>query len=281
MHLKSPPAVSGRVLALLVVAILATACGSNNKDDKSNPPAVTESPIARTPGTTQPTPSGPNGGTKASAKLKVSPSSLNLAAGTRTQTFVVANTGGETLTWSTTTSVPWMKLSPASGRLTAGKSQTVLVDVSNAPEGRQAVTIDIKSDGGQASIALATDIDYPPRIFNARFVNPSTGLNMNRLCEGNQVQIFASATDASGIASFRTSFSWIADATHTGGSGLTNMIRVSGSSYHSPTMFAQSDGDYTFRLIAADPAGHTRTGIAKVSMLPGTTCGALRPFAFS
>lgn len=64
----------------------------------------------------------------------VTPSSLSFSADVGTnpnpKTFTVTNTGGGRLDWSATESVSWLSLSPGSGSLGAGESQSVTVSPS-------------------------------------------------------------------------------------------------------------------------------------------------------
>jgi hypothetical protein len=90
--------------------------------------------------------------------LSVSPTSLTFSAqeggsNPASQSVTVRNSGGGTLNWSGTSSVGWLRLSPTSGSLTGGNSQSVSVSVniSGMAAGTYTGNITFSAPGAQGS----------------------------------------------------------------------------------------------------------------------------------
>jgi hypothetical protein len=90
--------------------------------------------------------------------LSVSPTSLTFSAqeggsNPASQAVTVRNSGGGTLNWSGTSSVGWLRLSPTSGSLTGGNSQSVSVSVniSGMAAGTYTGNITFSAPGAQGS----------------------------------------------------------------------------------------------------------------------------------
>ena len=127
--------------------------------------------------------------------LNVWPSSLYFTR-SGTQSFNIQNDGGETLTWSASESASWIiDLSPSSGSLSSGQTESVSVTVSVAglSAGHYSHEISVTSNDGTATITVNLDI---PAIIE---INPNGG------------KIYV---DDSPITT-PTTYAWSIDSTHT------------------------------------------------------------------
>ncbi len=111
--------------------------------------------------------------------IGISPGTLSFGTqvGTNppTRTVTVTNTGGGTLNWGAADNQPWLSVTPTTGSLTAGQSQTVTVTVisANLPAGNYAGTVTI-SDTGASNSPQAVVISLAVSSSAAIGVTPST-----------------------------------------------------------------------------------------------------------
>ncbi|MBN1349620.1 FG-GAP repeat protein [candidate division KSB1 bacterium] len=101
--------------------------------------------------------------------LTVTPTALDFGISTNTQSFAVSNTGAGTLTWSATEAPDesWLtSLTPASGSLSSGQSQTVSISIdrSGLSAGDYSGTISISSNGGSRSLPVNMTVAGPPTL---------------------------------------------------------------------------------------------------------------------
>jgi len=93
--------------------------------------------------------------------LHVSPLVLDFGATDVTQSFLIANAGGGTLTWDVTETVPWLDASPTSG--TNGETIVVTVDRTGLATGYHSGLINITSNAGNETVTVnMTVVDPDP-----------------------------------------------------------------------------------------------------------------------
>jgi len=93
--------------------------------------------------------------------LFLSPESLDFGTELTQLSFTVRNDGGGTLNWSASESIPWVvSLSPASGSLGTGKTQsvTVTVDRQGLSPGNYTGSISLSSNGGSKEVEVKMDV---------------------------------------------------------------------------------------------------------------------------
>jgi hypothetical protein len=103
---------------------------------------------------------------------------------------------------------------------------------------------------------------------------------MSKLCVGNRVRLVANITDADGINSAKSSFSWVNGST-SGGSGPGNMLTTGPNTYRSGDFDIDSPGDWHFSVTARDGSGteQTVTSTARIARPEGSqTCGTPTQF---
>ena len=127
--------------------------------------------------------------------LNVWPSSLSFI-GSGTQPFNIQNDGGETLTWSASESASWITdLSPSSGSLSSGQTESVSVTVSVAglSAGHYSHEISITSNDGTATVMV--NLGIPATIE----INPNGG---KIYVDGSPITV-------------QTTYAWSIGSTHT------------------------------------------------------------------
>lgn len=114
------------------------------------------------------------------------------------QTFTVTNTGpaGTTLDWSVTDDAAWLSVTPASGSLDSGTSQTVTVstDITGLLAGTENATITIAASG-QTAKTVAAQLTIGP----ALTLNPTT-LNLSVTAGSNPPDQTVTLANASNLA---------------------------------------------------------------------------------
>ncbi|MGB9595700.1 MAG: BACON domain-containing protein, partial [Candidatus Poribacteria bacterium] len=95
--------------------------------------------------------------------LSFTPSSLNFGTTDTQKTLTITNNGGKTLDWQTSKGQTWLSISPSSGSLSSGQSQTITVTVNRAglASGNYSDTISITSNGGSGSISVSMSVPEP------------------------------------------------------------------------------------------------------------------------
>jgi len=136
----------------------------------------------------------------APASLAASPARVDLGAVGTAATVTVGNGGDESLSWTADPGVPWLRVSPSSGRLDGGEEARLAVAATRdgLPEGEATGRVDLLWDGPVRSVAVALRVERvpgigglsasPPQIFTGPCV-PTTTLTE------------ATVTDESTIAS--------------------------------------------------------------------------------
>ena len=94
--------------------------------------------------------------------LSVTPTSLDFGETESQKTFSIANSGGMTLTWNLTDDQEWITVSPTSGTTSTETDQlTVTVNRGGLTPGPYNGTITITSNGGDATLTVATSVPAP------------------------------------------------------------------------------------------------------------------------
>lgn len=95
-------------------------------------------------------------------ELQVQPTSLH---GVLPQTVELHNASGRSLSWQAEPDVPWLELSPASGRLEPGRSALMRLALQAAPEGELRAVVRVSATNGSATVVrLAASVEHPPDI---------------------------------------------------------------------------------------------------------------------
>lgn len=89
-------------------------------------------------------------------QLSVTPTTLDFGDVTTSLTFDVANNGSGTLSWSVSSPVAWVTVSPGSG--TGAGTVTVTVDRSGQTAGHQDIVLNVTSTGGNGTVTCAIDV---------------------------------------------------------------------------------------------------------------------------
>ena len=101
--------------------------------------------------------------------LAVSPESLDFGAVTVELAFEIANTGESELTWTVEGSANWLEVDPDAGDTSAETDVvTVTADRSGLAPGAHQATVNIYSNGGQASIGVDLLVSIPPALTVSR-----------------------------------------------------------------------------------------------------------------
>jgi RNA polymerase sigma factor (sigma-70 family) len=213
----------GAVAALVAAMLLAVGVGvglgwerspavSSPTDGQGGPilagPATS---IATTPPTTAPETSVESSTTAttgaatttapvAPASLAAAPARLDLGAARTAATVTVGNGGDEPLSWTADPSVPWLRVSPSSGRLDGGGQASLAVSATRdgLPEGGAGGRIDLHWDGPVRSVAVALRVERDPVIGGLSAAPPQI---FTGPCPPTATLTEATVTDESPIAS--------------------------------------------------------------------------------
>ena len=125
----------------------------------STGPATSASTSATTATTATTAPAAP-------ASLAVSPAAVDLGAIRASAMLTLRNGGGHALSWTASAAVPWLRVSPARGRLDGGQRLRVRLTADRAglPEGTARGTIQLAWDGPARRVAVSLDVEHPPQI---------------------------------------------------------------------------------------------------------------------
>ncbi|MBZ9572478.1 BACON domain-containing protein [Patescibacteria group bacterium] len=94
--------------------------------------------------------------------ISVTPDLLDFGIGVAESSFVIENTGGETLSWEITDDLPeWLSALPMAGETLAGKETTVLVNIDRTvmEPGLYDYKISITSGGGEKVISIIVPVE--------------------------------------------------------------------------------------------------------------------------
>jgi len=96
-------------------------------------------------------------------RIAVTPAVLDLGPEGTTGTIAIANEGGTAMAWTASLDRPWISLDAASGTVAPGFTETraVSVDRTALETGRHTATVQLDSDGGNASVQVTIDVTAP------------------------------------------------------------------------------------------------------------------------
>ena len=195
--------------------------------------------------------------------LQVSPSSLSMS-GTLggppvTQNISIANGGGGTLSWSVSTSTPWLSFSPTSG--TGAAAVTVTASPQELAAGANAGSFTVSASGASGSptvvpviFTLSSDTTSPEVTITA----PTAGTSVS-----GTTTVSATAYDDVGVTDVQFK---LGDANL--GPDLTAAPYL--TSWDTTTV---ANGDYTLTAVARDAAGHATTS-PPVTVAVANTAGS-------
>jgi hypothetical protein len=112
----------------------------------------------------------------------------------------VRNGGDQPLSWTADPSAPWLRVSPAGGRLDGGERARLTVSVvrGGLPEGGAGGRIDLRWDGPARSVAVALRVEHDPEITGLSASPPQI---FTGPCGPTTTLTEATVTDESPIAS--------------------------------------------------------------------------------
>ena len=136
----------------------------------------------------------------APGSLAVSPAAVDLGATRTTTELSLRNGGDEALSWTAAATVPWLRVSPASGRLDGGEqvSVTVTADRATLPEGTADGTVELAWDGPARRVAVSLGVEHPPRIDGLSASPSQIGV---KGCSPDTALVQATVQDESPLAS--------------------------------------------------------------------------------
>jgi hypothetical protein len=193
----------------------------------------------------------------APANLAVSPARVDLGATGVTATLTLGNGGEKPLSWTAATSVPWLRVSPASGRLDGGERASVSVSASRdgLPEGDADGTVALDWDGPTRAVPVALSVERPPEIGG---LAASPAQIRVPPCAPASTTVRATVSDESGLASVMLQV----------GRQQTPMTQR-GSSWFATLGPVQSAGTVPWQVVATDTRGNTATASGPaVTVLP-------------
>jgi RNA polymerase sigma factor (sigma-70 family) len=176
-----------------IVAGPATSVATTVPPTTGPPTSVESSTTATTGATTTTAPSAP-------ASLAAAPARLDLGAARTAAAVTVRNGGDEPLSWTADPSVPWLRVSPSSGRLDGGGQARLAVSATRdgLPEGGADGRIDLRWDGPARSVAVALRAERDPVIGGLSASPPQI---FTGPCTPTTTLTEATVTDESPIAS--------------------------------------------------------------------------------
>jgi RNA polymerase sigma factor (sigma-70 family) len=136
----------------------------------------------------------------AAGTLAVSPAAVDLGAGRSTATLTLRNGGGQPLSWTATPSAPWLRASPASGRLDGGDRArvTLTADRAGLPEGTADGTVELAWDGPGRRVEVSMDVEHAPQVGKLSASPGQVGVTG---CPSDTARVQATVEDESPLAS--------------------------------------------------------------------------------
>jgi hypothetical protein len=135
----------------------------------------------------------------AAGTLAVSPAAVDLGAG-ETATLTLRNDGDQPFTWTAGPSAPWLRASPASGRLDGGERASVTLTAERAglPEGTADGTVELAWDGSARRVEVSMDVEHPPEVGGLSASPGQVGVTG---CPTDTARVQATVEDESPLAS--------------------------------------------------------------------------------
>jgi RNA polymerase sigma factor (sigma-70 family) len=213
-------AVAGLVAAMLVAVGVGVGLGWERSPAESSPTDGQGGPIVAGPATSVATTLAPSttpttsvassttattGATTttapvAPADLAAAPARIDLGAAGAAATVTLRNGGDEPLSWTADPSAPWLRVSPASGRLDGDQQARLAVSATRdgLPEGGADGRIDLLWDGPARSVAVALRVEHDPEVTGLSASPPQI---FTGPCTPTTTLTEATVTDESPIAS--------------------------------------------------------------------------------
>ena len=91
-------------------------------------------------------------------KLRVQPASLTFSKNAVSDTLIISNTGGGTLSWEVTDKPDWLEVSKVVGAIESGEDTVQATAIFSQQAGIYPGTIEFTSNGGNESVTLALDV---------------------------------------------------------------------------------------------------------------------------
>jgi P pilus assembly chaperone PapD len=147
--------------------------------------------------------------------LAIEPSRLDFGVASDQTVMHVRNDGDEPLQWAGNSTATWVTVSPASGTLQPGQSQSLTVNVSRSglPPGQNEATIEFTSNGGSAVAVVTAEVesggvdppppDPPHLVVSPAFLDfhgSATELSVSVDNDGDEPLVWSADPDASWIS---------------------------------------------------------------------------------
>jgi hypothetical protein len=252
---EQDPAASGPGPGAAVVAGAGTSVSlpGGSGSTVSTGPATSTSSSATTATTATTAPAAPG-------SLAVSPAAVDLGAARGTAGLTLHNGGGEALSWTAAAAVPWLRISPAGGRLDGGErfQVTVTADRASLPEGTADGAVELAWDGPARRVAVSLDVEHAPQIGG---LSASPGQIGTTGCSSDTALVRATVQDESPLAS--VALEW--------GGTQVPMTERSGA-WYARLGPVDEPGTVAWRVVAADVRGNgAEASGPPVTVLPCTT----------
>jgi RNA polymerase sigma factor (sigma-70 family) len=176
------------------VAGAATSVAPTTQPTTTATPTSAGSSTSATTGTTATTaPAAP-------PSLAASPATVDLGPGGTTATLTVRNGGGEPLSWTASSSAPWLRVSPSAGRLDGGQRARLTLSAARdgLPEGDADARVELTWDGPTRAVAVALRVEHPPAVGDLSASPPQI---FTGPCTPTTTLVEATVTDESGLSS--------------------------------------------------------------------------------
>jgi Viral BACON domain len=180
----------------------------------------------------------------APASLAVSPTAVDLGATRASVVLTLRNGGGEALSWTASTAVPWLRVSPARGRLDGGRRLRVRLTADRAglPEGTADGIVELTWDGPVRRVTVSLDVEDPPEIGGLAATPSQIGTTG---CPQDTALVQATVQDESPLAS--VTLEW----------GGTQVPMAERAGTWSATLGpVDQPGTVAWRVVAADKRGN-------------------------
>jgi hypothetical protein len=195
----------------------------------------------------------------APASLAVSPAAVDLGATRASAALTLRNRGGRTLSWTASAAVPWLRVSPARGRLDGGQRLRVRLTADRAglPEGTADGTVELTWDGPAHRVAVVLDVERPPEIGGLSATPSQIGTTG---CPQDTALVQATVQDESPLAS--VTLEW----------GGTQVPMTGRAGAWSATLGPVDEpGTVAWRVVAADVRGNEAAAPGRpVTVVPCT-----------
>jgi RNA polymerase sigma factor (sigma-70 family) len=211
-------ALVGFVVALLVAAGVGVGLGwergpAASRSGAAGSPIVAGAATSTAPGaspstsaTSSSTSSSATTGTTATtvpatpADLVVSPAGVDLGASGTTARLTLGNGGDQPLSWTATASAPWLRVSPAGGRLDGGGQASLSLSASRdgLPEGDAEGRVQVAWGGPTRAVTVGLRVEHAPEIGGLSASPPQLRVGP---CTPTTALVEATVTDESALSS--------------------------------------------------------------------------------